>query len=509
MADESEKNGAGQTAELSSEEEKQAEETQRALLERPQISIRLRITLSFLLLFIILCGMGIASFLFITQFDSKQKFLETTSNYAFEVQQARRYEKNFFLYGTNLKDALSNVQAAQNVLRFDREDMISVIGDEKFTEMEQSLNRYEALLNRVHSLHRSSNPADSLKLIPLESDLRKYGSEILANASSAINQERLEIYRLISTGKFAVVVSLIFFLLSIGYIISFLTRQILRPINRAIEYTQRIAEGDFSPVKPMRKYRDEFSNLAMALNRMIHEIRAHQDQLTQSRKMAAIGNLTAGIAHELNNPLNNISLTTETLLEDFDDYSKEEKLKMLHDIFDQVERAGSTVRNLLDFTRVEKPIFTSVSVSELVNTTLKLLKNEFTLNDIQVEPEIDKNLPPVNGNPKNLQQVLLNLLLNGVQAMPDGGTLKVKSTLKKDGFIRIDVTDTGIGIPSEYIDKIFDPFFTTKEVGKGTGLGLAVSHGIIENHKGKITVLSKIGKGTTFSVFLPYQINPL
>lgn len=507
MVDEPKKNGAGQEPELSSEEEKQAEETQRALMERPQISIRLRITLSFLLLFLILCGMGIASLLFITKFDSKQKFLETTSNYAFEVQQARRYEKNFFLYGTNLDDALSNVQTAHNVLRFDRDDMISVIGEDKFAEMERSLNQYEELLNQVRSLQRISNPADSLKLIRLESDLRKYGSEILANASSAINQERLEIHKLISTGKFAVVFSLVFFLFSIGYVISFLTRQILRPINRAIKYTQRIAEGDFSLVKPMRKYRDEFSNLAMALNRMIHEIHVRQEQLTQSRKMAAIGNLTAGIAHELNNPLNNISLTTETLLEDFDDYSKEEKLKMLHDIFDQVERAGSTVRNLLDFTRVEKPMFTSVSVSELVNSTLKLLKNEFSLNDIQLELDIDKNLPPVNGNQKNLQQVLLNLILNGIQAMPDGGILKVKSTLEEEGFIRIDVTDTGVGIPPEYIDNIFDPFFTTKEVGKGTGLGLAVSHGIIENHKGKITVSSRIGKGTTFSVFLPYQIN--
>jgi signal transduction histidine kinase len=326
----------------------------------------------------------------------------------------------------------------------------------------------------------------------------------VATASASIDRERIEIQKLIATAKLGVLASLFLFAVSIAYSITFLTRQILQPINRAVRYAQRIAEGDFTPIRPMRKYRDEFSNLSMAINRMIHEIHVRQEQLLQSRKMAALGTVTAGIAHEINNPLNNISLIAETLIDDFDSYSKEEKQKMLGDIFAQVERVSGTVKNLLDFTRVEKPTLSSVMIGAVIQSTLALLKNEIALNDIHLELNCDDNLPPIQGNMRNLQQVFFNLILNSIQAMPHGGKIRVTSSVDSGLWVRIDVADTGCGIPAENLDKIFDPFFTTKEVGKGTGLGLAVSYGIIESHKGKITVKSQIAAGTTFSVYLPF-----
>jgi two-component system NtrC family sensor kinase len=238
---------------------------------------------------------------------------------------------------------------------------------------------------------------------------------------------------------------------------------------------------------------------------MLHELKLRQDQLMHSGKMVAVGTLTSGIAHELNNPLNNIGITTEALIDGFKDNSDEDNLKMLEQIYTQVERASSTVKNLLDFTRKEQPAFTSVSIQKIMESTIKLIENELKLGGIDFDMDLEDGLPEITGNPRNLQQVFLNLFLNTIQAMPDGGRLGVRIRVD-DGFVRTDVSDTGVGIPPENLDKVFDPFFTTKEPGQGTGLGLSVSYSIIDSHGGKIAVESKVGEGTTFSVFLPLKV---
>jgi two-component system, NtrC family, sensor kinase len=267
-------------------------------------------------------------------------------------------------------------------------------------------------------------------------------------------------------------------------------------------YAARIGKGDYSPIVLGRKYRDEYSYLAMAINQMLHELQVREDELRQSVKMAAVGTLTSGIAHELNNPLNNIALNTESLLDGFSELGDKQKLRMLEQIYTQVERASSTVRNLLDFTRRETPTFVATSLAKEVRHTARLADNELALTGVDLELELDDGLPQVMGNPRNLQQVFLNLILNAIQAMPEGGRITVRGAVEND-FVRVDVSDNGCGIPREHLDKVFDPFFTSKENGEGTGLGLSVSYGIVEKHGGRITVESELGEGTTFSVFLP------
>jgi signal transduction histidine kinase len=134
--------------------------------------------------------------------------------------------------------------------------------------------------------------------------------------------------------------------------------------------------------------------------------------------------------------------------------------------------------------------------------TIKLIANEIKLSNVILETDFGDNLPPIMGNQDNLQQVFLNLFINALQAMPDGGTLTARAYAKNE-FLRVIVRDTGMGIPKENINNIFDPFFTTKEIGKGTGLGLSVSYGIIKKHQGTISVASEVGKGTTFTIELP------
>ncbi len=283
----------------------------------------------------------------------------------------------------------------------------------------------------------------------------------------------------------------------------FVVRIVVHPLHRFMDYVARIGAGDYEPIRPVRKYRDEFSSLALAINRMLAEIVDHQEQLVQSGKMAAVGTLTSGFAHELNNPLNNIAITVEALLDDLDGYTDEEKRRLLGQVYTQVERAGTTVRNLLDFTRKDRSAFTTLPASQVVESALRLVANEAMLGAVEIERHLAADLPPIKGNPHDLQQVLVNLLLNAIQAMPEGGTVRVSTASEGDDSVRIDVTDDGVGIPADHLDDIFDPFFTTKEVGKGTGLGLSVSHGIIEHHGGRISVVSEVGEGTTFSVHLP------
>jgi two-component system NtrC family sensor kinase len=475
---------------------------QEALIHRPRISIRLRITLGFLVTFIFICGITIAAMIFINNITNKQQLLEKAGNLEFEIQQARRFEKNWFLYGTNLYDALNNVQNAQNILRSFEDEMRRTIGNHAYENMSYNLTRYKETLEELDALSVAEDSTLAGRRPFLESELRHFGAEIVSSASNTIDQERLRIHTWLKTSMVVAVAALVVFLIFIALISAFITQQIIRPFGRFESYTRRIAAGDFTLIAPARKYRDEFTNLASALNNMLMELKRREGQLIDTRKMAAIGNLTAGIAHELNNPLNNISLTTESLIDEFDEWNREEKLKMLNVIFSQVERASTTVANLLDFTRRDEDSFEEISINGVVDSTLKLVSNEINLNNITLDVHLHDNLPRIKGNAHNLQQVFLNLFLNATQAMPDGGKLSIVSYVE-DSSIRIDISDTGVGISEENMDKVFEPFFTTKEVGRGTGLGLSVSYGIIKRHRGTIAVESKLGKGTKFSITLP------
>ena len=473
-----------------------------ALKQRPRLSIRLRIALGFMLTFLMICAVTIAGIVFISKLGAKQLFIEKAGNYAFEIQQARRFEKNYLLYGTDLYDALSFVGNAREVLRAARLDFCAAIGEHAYSQMSKNLGHYQELLEQLGKLGTRDDAQSAEARGAVQSDLRRSGAELVSDAANAIDQERLIFHSWLHTSKIIAVSALVVILLLEIYIVTFIARQIFFPFNRFENYMRRIAAGDFSPVTPVKKFQDEFTDLAVAINRMLNEIQDRGNQLVQARKMAAVGTLTAGIAHEINNPLNNISLTTEALIDNFHQWSDEEKRDMLNDIFTQVERAGATVANLLDFTRRDQSAFKRIDVTDVVTATAALLKNELLLGNIALNMASDDTLPPIMGNYQNLQQVFLNLFLNAVEAMHGGGKLTVSSTLE-DRFVRIDIEDTGEGIPEALLDQIFDPFFTTKEVGKGTGLGLSVSFGIVSKHHGSIKVKSQVGQGSTFTVRLP------
>jgi len=232
-----------------------------------------------------------------------------------------------------------------------------------------------------------------------------------------------------------------------------------------------------------------------------------QAQLVQSAKLAAVGELAAGVAHEINNPLTSIIGFTRLLLEDvpFDHPMRAD----LETIDREAARARQIVRGLLDFARAGEPVLAPVELNDLVEQAVMLVCTRSVLTKISLVKDLSP-LPPLMLDANQIKQVLVNLLNNAVQAMPNGGRLTVATRLTEreiEGVYRqmaaIYVSDNGVGIPPENLDRIFDPFFTTKEVGQGTGLGLAVSYGIVEKHKGKIEVESVPGVGSTFTVLLP------
>ena len=476
-------------------------EAQRALTERPRISIRLRIILSMVLCFILTAGIAASSLTLIFRVAESQRFLEGMSTYAFELEHARRFEKNFLLYGTNLEDAKTQAETADRLLWRTRAAIIARTSPGNFDRLERNLATYTQLLGRLAASAPGDQSKGTRERAEVERELRRYGGQILADGNELIEQEQLHMRTAIRASSVVAGGSLLFILLIFLGIGSLLTRQVANPLRRFVDYTQRIARGDFSPIQPARRYRDEFSDLALAINQMLAKLKEREAQLARTSRMAAVGTLTAGVAHELNNPLNNIGLNAEAMLDGFDDYTDEEKLKMLADIATQVKRASGTVRNLLDFTRVENPVLVSVSIPEVVAASRKLVDNEASLSNVEFDMTLPEELPKVQGNPRDLQQVFLNLFLNAIQAMPKGGTLFVRGNLEGGDRIQVEVTDTGCGIPPEHLGSIFDPFFTTRE--HGTGLGLYVSYGIIEKHHGRIDVRSQVGVGTTFTICLP------
>ncbi len=478
-------------------------DAERALSDRPNFSMSLRIGMSMLLCFLLVVGVVLAALVLVSRVGNLQEFLDKMSAYTIEVEQARRYEKNYLLYGTGLDEALSQVQAAHQQLRGAKDSMIQQAGPQAFERMQDNLEQYGRLLEQIGALSRDPRTENQNGRSEIEQELRRQGAQLIADSTELIVRERLRLHTAIHTSWVVAGSSLLLIMLTMVAVTYMLTRQVGDPLKRFVGYTERIADGDFSPILPKRRYRDEFSRLTVAINRMVFRLKEREAQLARTSRMAAVGTLTAGIAHELNNPLNNIGLTAEALHDGLGLYPDEQKVKMLGDILAQVDRASAAVRNLLDFTRVEHPVHVPMSIADVVLGARRLVANEAEIHRVDFHLEKLSELPRIEGNPRALQQVFLNLFLNAIQAMPHGGQLTVRGRETGDGALEVEVADTGVGIPEENTGSVFDPFFTTKEVGAGSGLGLFVSYGIVEKHNGTITLRSKVGEGTTFVVRLP------
>jgi two-component system NtrC family sensor kinase len=299
----------------------------------------------------------------------------------------------------------------------------------------------------------------------------------------------------------------------IGYI---LANKIIQPVHQLIRASREVSRGNLSPeVGPISSteigvLQKTFKEMLGYLQECDARQRAESEHmLLQSEKQASIGKLAGGVAHEINNPLTGILTYTHMLLRRKD--IGEDIRSDLQTIAEATERVRKIVKGLLDFSRQTKLDPEPTDVNRLVRSSIALLENQALIRGVDLNCEPGEGLPMVTLDRSRLQSVLLNIIINAFDATKPGDTITVTTTMivstgnpdRKE--VEISVTDTGCGIPPENLDRLFDPFFTTKEVGQGTGLGLAVSYGIVERHGGTIRVQSKVGQGSTFTIQLPVQ----
>ncbi|NIN01576.1 MAG: HAMP domain-containing protein, partial [candidate division Zixibacteria bacterium] len=287
-------------------------------------------------------------------------------------------------------------------------------------------------------------------------------------------------------------------------------RLITHPLERLSDATKAVAKGQFD-IQVTSSSRDEINDLARSFNQMASELDSRekalkeaQAALVQSEKMAAFGQLGAGIAHEVKNPLAGILGLTQLSLR------KTEKGTLISENLNIIEketkRCTTIIQNLLKFARQEKVAFEPVDINQVAQDATAIVEHQLEMHKIRLTKDLASPLPTIWGNANQIQQVLINLMINAQQAMEGyPGEVTVTTLSLDSSHVQLRVADTGPGIPEDVQAKIFEPFFTTKPVGKGTGLGLSVSYGIIKEHKGDIRVESSTEKGTTFVIDFPVE----
>ena len=447
--------------------------------------------------------------------------LEIADDITNNLLEVRRYEKNYLLYGDagSLEEIGKYLHIMKSGIAKIRDEAVRNIGSDPVKNMMQSIEEYERQLSFLGQV-RKGRRAGSASLPPemrreedIVDHLRNVAREIQVYVEENARSERSDIARILKVSSILLVITLAVIVIA-GTIINFqLAKSIVTPIRDLERVTKKIARGDFSESIKVRG-QDEIASLAESFNQMedkldqtmtaldeiIKKLREKQSQLVEAEKLASIGKLAAGIAHEINNPLTSVLTFSNLMLEQCP--PEDPRHKRLKLMVKETDRARTIIRQLLNFGResVLKPV--KIDINRPVTEITESLVAQEAFKDIKLTMRLAEGLPEVYADPAQIGQVVLNLLLNAVHAITPPGRIEITTALVKD-HIEIRFSDSGKGIPDEHMNKIFDPFFSTKAATKGTGLGLAVSYGIIKKHGGDIAVESKVGTGTTFTVRLP------
>lgn len=455
-------------------------------------SIKGKILTLFLVAFLVACGLTLLNVWTLSAVRERLQLSERYDDLFNAILEARRFEKNLLIYGDaeSMREGMLYLDQAGQAVQGLGDDIRRVAGPKALDDLREALALYRHEFASLEGARASGRDA-----------ARTTGKLLVDMAGDLIATKRERIHKTIFEVSLLPLAYLGVFLVFMAFLIKVIASSLLRPLATIGQITARVAKGDFSPVDGGHHI-EEVAGLLDALNRMAMELTTNQEDLLQARKIAALGTLTAGIAHEINNPINNIMLSAESLLETHAEALGEDGREVAGDILAQAERAGEIVRNLLDFSRTDRASFSPLAPEVVVKSTLALLRNQIMISGLAMNIDVPGSLPKVAGNLRHLQQVFLNLLQNAVHATPQGGSIDISGKDASD-FVCFIVRDTGQGIDAENLPHIFEPFYTTKEVGQGTGLGLAVTYSIVKRHGGRIEVESEPGQGTAFYVYLP------
>jgi two-component system NtrC family sensor kinase len=431
---------------------------------------------------------------------TKLRFVEIADDLNASFLEMRILDKNYFLYKDKnalpaIQDKIENATATINGVR---NDIIRAIGETDLAKLESYLKAYSAVVKEA----RSGSTEDA----QLEARLRAAGKSLREYSDSVTHLERRRVNDIILSSKRILIFSFWAILVTALMISHFISQKIVRSLRAIEKLTRSISEGNFNRIEGFQT-RDELGSVITAINSMSEELAHREEEIIQSKKLASLGILTAGVAHEITNPLNNISMIAQTYEELYSTLSEKDRIDFMARVDAETERIRKIVKNLLDFSKPKDANPKEADINSVIQKTIPLVQNMIDVSNIEIRVNLDSGLPHLFIDEHQIQQVLVNLITNAVQSMTAGGRLYIASRPGKGGdSVEISVIDTGRGISPEFLPHIFDPFFSTKGEG-GTGLGLSVSYGIIKNHKGEIRVESKVGVGTTITVELPCYHN--
>jgi signal transduction histidine kinase len=487
---------------------------------RRMTSIRGKITAGYALGFLFL--LVFASILFanllvvedrIGSYSGISRFLDTTL-------EMRRYEKNYLLYGKqeDLEAAIEYAASATSIIAGDglgggagasrNPAWLRLVAgvDREAKRLEFSPDETARLLNEYVALLRDAGRMGVDPPEPVVTAIRDLGRKITRIAERLSSVEGQNIQEILRSGRRKIIVLVVLFLLGSAFIARMVRTTALRPLKELETGMQRIASGELRML-PVGSANDEIESMNAAFNRMIGEIFEHREEVMRSERLASLGTMLAGIAHEINNPLSNISTSAELLEEANEELGPEERQELIRQVISQTDRATEIIRTVLEYSREpqgdldRRPTNLLSALFESVILVRGELPTHVSV-ALDVAPDIE-----VLAHKTKLQQAFINLMTNSIHAMREAhrdGTIAVSARYPPgDGQVEIVFRDTGAGISPHVIDRIFDPFFSTKDVGHGTGLGLYLTHQIVEHHGGTIRVESTVGEGTTVTIRLP------
>lgn len=470
-----------------------------------KFNLRLKLIVGFVLFLITSIGINILLHKDFEYFQKNVDMLIDASNVSNICLEIRRYEKNYIINRdrTFYKKAEEYIDKLYEYLP-GMEKHIDPYHADIFRELKGKIERYKIEFVKLGKVCGAEQQGE--KCVALTS-IQPLGADIVALAEEMVTVSQRVITSFLKQSK----VKLVFYYMFLaafsllGVVIYY-----VRVANRlkSLEVAANsIARGEFVTA-PVSTIHDEVQVVFQAFNRMVVELEQRQDKLFQAEKLSSIGTLASGIAHQLNNPLNNIATSCQLVLEETKEGVAPAFLeKMLRIMDEETQRAAEIVRGLLEFSRQELFACKLVDLSELARKAVDLVRSELPAG-IVILQDIPAHLTACLDEQK-MKEVLLNLMINAIHAIPESpGTITIAAEEDMDAdTVVITVTDTGTGIDEADRSKIFDPFYTTKAVGHGTGLGLAVVYGIIKQHKGTISVCTNQPRGTTFILTLPHFLN--
>jgi len=451
-------------------------------------------------------AIGGFSYSYLSEMENIHRTSEITDDISNNILEIRRSEKNFFFYGSpddlvaNHRYTLKAIETIRTIMpELKAHNLGELLGN-----LKSELDSYDKSMDSVEKcIEDKKGPTCA----PFEENVREKGKNLILMSQELVTIERQKIFLIIAKLKTHMIYSILVLTIMGGFLAVVISRKIVRPLKLIEKATHQIAQGNFDLINSENKWHDdEAGKVVVAFNKMISELEKRQEQLIQAQKLSSIGIMAAGIAHQLNNPLNNISTSCQIVLEELDEKENVFLRQMLENSEHEVQRARDIVRGLLEFSRSKEFSLKPSSLRELASKVLKLVAG-------QIPPciEIKTDIPDItlNMDQGQMQEAFINIILNAAEAIGENkGEISISAKANiNDQIVLITVDDTGPGILDTNLSRIFDPFFTTKETSSGTGLGLSIVYGIIKQHSGKISAECLKSKGARFIVELPLFIH--